>query len=54
MSDGSSTDYLQIDQINQIDPNLPFWVVVQDLYSTDPTQETCARARRLGDSRPAT
>ena len=23
-------------------PKLPLWHVVQDLYSTDPTQETCA------------
>ena len=33
----------QTDQIDQIDPNLPTWHAGQDLRSTDPTQETCAR-----------
>ena len=33
----------QVDQIDNLDPNLPLWDVVQDLYGTDPTQETCAR-----------
>ena len=54
-SDRSSTDHeshlqidhLQIDQIDQIDDlvsHLPLWEVVQDLYSTDLTQGTCATA----------
>ena len=40
-------DYLHLlpqhglDQLDHLDPDLPFWYVVQDLYSTDPTQETC-------------
>ena len=52
-----------VDQIDQVDhdldnlyPNLPLWVVVQDLYSTDPTQETCAtvdRSCRFYGSYPA-
>ena len=38
----------QIDHhLHHPDPNLPSWDVVQDLYSTDATQETCARSYRL-------
>ena len=28
-------------------PNLPLWYVAQDLYSIDPTQETCPRSCRF-------
>ena len=41
----------QIDQIDHdldnLDPNLPLWHVVQDLCSIDPTQEACPRSCRL-------
>ena len=37
-----------------VDPRLPLWDVVQDLYSTDPTQETCGRSCRLYVSHAAT
>ena len=51
-------DVDQIDQIDHdldhLDPNLPLGDVVQDLYGTDPTQETCARSCRLYSSHPAT
>ena len=44
----------QIDQIDHDldhpDPNLAFWGVVQDLFSTDPTQETCPPSCRLFDA----
>ena len=30
-----------------LDPNLPLWDDVQDLYSTDPTQETYTRSCRF-------
>ena len=33
--------HLQIDKIDQIIPHLPFRDVMQDIYSTNPTQETC-------------
>ena len=44
----------QIDQIDQIGHDLPLRDVVQDLYSTDPTQEICARSCRLYGSHAAT
>ena len=31
----------QVDQIDHLDPNLQFGGAVQDLYSTDPTQQPC-------------
>ena len=53
-----STHLGQIDQIDDdldnLDPNLPLWDVVQDLHSTGPTQETCPRSCRLYGSHPAT
>ena len=30
--------------LDHLDPNLPLLDVVQDPYSTDPTQETCPRS----------
>ena len=42
----------QIDQIDHdldhlpVDTNLPSWDVMQELYSTDPTQQTCPRKFR--------
>ena len=45
----------QIDQdLDHLDIHLPLWDVVRDLYTTDPTQETCPRSCRLCGSRPAT
>ena len=44
----------QIDQIDKIDPNLPLREFVQDMHSTDPTQETRVRSYRLYGSHPAT
>ena len=37
-----------------LDPNLPFWGAVQDLYTIYRTQETCPRSYRLYGSHPAT
>ena len=28
--------------VDHLDHNLPLWIVVQDLYSTGPTQEICS------------
>ena len=39
--------------LHHLDPNLPLHVV-QDLHSTDPTQEICAKSCRLHGSHPAT
>ena len=36
------------------DPNLPLIDYVRDLYSTDPTQETCPRSCRLYGYHPET
>ena len=33
--------------IDHLVPHLPLWEIVQDLYSTDPTQETLYRSCRL-------
>ena len=30
--------------LDHLDPSLPYWYLVQDLYSTYPTQETCPRS----------
>ena len=40
--------------LDHVDPSLPLWDVVQDLYSTDPSQETCPRSCRLYGSHAAT
>ena len=40
------TDQMDHD-LDPIDPNLPLCDAVQDLYSTDPTQEPCPRSCRL-------
>ena len=49
-------DDLQIDHLDQIDPDLLSWDIVQDLCYTDPTQETCAldRSCRVYGYHPAT
>ena len=51
----------QMDQIDQIDHDLDHLeptcsdeTLMRDPRSTDPTQETCARSRRLYGSHPAT
>ena len=39
--------------LDHLSPHLPLWSYVQDLHSTDPTQETCPRTScRLYGSRP--
>ena len=47
----------QVDQIDHdlddLDTNLPLRDAVQDLCSTDPTQETCVRSWRSYGSHPA-
>ena len=40
------TDQIDHD-LDHLDINLPLWDVVQDLHSTDPTQETCPTSYRL-------
>ena len=40
--------------LDHLVPNMPLRDVVQDLYSTDPTQEACPRSCRLYGSHPAT
>ena len=40
--------------LDHLDPNLPVWRAVQDLYRTDPIQETRARPCRLFGSHAAT
>ena len=50
------TDH-DLDHIDHLVPHLPLREVVQDLHSTDPTQETCATAVNHADHtapRPAT
>ena len=44
------------DDLDNLDPNQQLWDVVQDLYGTDPAQETCAINRwcRSYGSHPAT
>ena len=48
--------HIKIDNllINHLDPNPRMRAVVQDLYSTDPTQKACPRSWRLYGSHPAT
>ena len=42
------------DDLDHLDPSLPLWDAVQDLYSTDPTEEPCPGPCRLYGSHPAT
>ena len=35
-------DHLQIDQTDHVDPTLPSWDAVQDLYGTDTIPKACA------------
>ena len=47
------TDQIDHD-LDHLDPNLPLLNVVQDLYRTDPTQESRPGSCRLYGSHPAT
>lgn len=40
-------DYVHIDHLDHLDPDLPLGHAVQDLYSTEATQETSPRSSRL-------
>ena len=42
-----------LDNVDNLDPNLPLGYVVRDLYGADPTQDTWARSCRLCASHPA-
>lgn len=47
-------DYLRIDHLDHLDLRLTITKAVQDLYSPDPTRETCPAPCRLYGSRAAT
>ena len=40
--------------LDHLDPNLLLWYALQDLYSTDQTQDACPRSSRLYGSHPST
>ena len=46
--------YRDLDPPGHLDPNQPLGIYVQDLYHTDPPQETCATSRRVYGSNPGT
>ena len=46
---GQITIYFEVDDL---EPNVPLWDIVLDLYSADPTKEICPRSCRLCDLPP--